>query len=54
MRFVTYRTVETEPRLGLVDNGLVIDVEYFGAAIGQDLPPRCSISSTLARSHCAF
>ncbi|HMO75451.1 MAG TPA: fumarylacetoacetate hydrolase family protein [Sphingopyxis sp.] len=38
MRFVTYRTVETEPRLGLVHQGLVIDVEYFGAAIGRDLP----------------
>lgn len=38
MRFVTYRTVETEPRLGLVHGGLVIDVEYFGDAIGHDLP----------------
>src|SRR3546814_371159 len=38
MRFVTYRTVETEPRLGLLHDGLVIDVEYFGDAIGQDLP----------------
>jgi 2-keto-4-pentenoate hydratase/2-oxohepta-3-ene-1,7-dioic acid hydratase in catechol pathway len=38
MRFVTYRTVETEPRLGLLHDGLIIDVEYFGAAIGQDLP----------------
>ena len=38
MRFVTYRTVETEPRLGLLHGGLVIDVEYFGDAIGQDLP----------------
>ena len=38
MRFVTYRTVETEPRLGLVHDGLVIDVEYFGDAIGHDLP----------------
>lgn len=38
MRFVTYRTVETEPRLGLLHDGLVIDVEYFGYAIGQDLP----------------
>ena len=38
MRFVTYRTAETEPRLGLVHNGLVIDVEYFGDAIGQGLP----------------
>src|SRR5690606_30555295 len=38
MRFVTYRTALTEPRLGLVHNGLVIDVEYFGDAIGQDLP----------------
>lgn len=39
MRFVTYRTVETEPRLGLLHEGLIVDVEYFGAAIGQDLPP---------------
>lgn len=38
MRFVTYRTVETEPRLGLLHDGLVIDVEYFGDAIGHDLP----------------
>src|SRR3546814_11504648 len=38
MRFVTYRTVETEPRLGLLHDGLVIDIEYFGDAIGQDLP----------------
>ena len=38
MRFVTYRTVETGPRLGLLHDGLVIDVEYFGDAIGQDLP----------------
>ena len=38
MRFVTYRTVETEPRLGLLHDGLVIDVEYFGDAIGNDLP----------------
>ena len=38
MRFVTYRTVETEPRLGLLHDGLVVDVEYFGAAIGQDMP----------------
>lgn len=38
MRFVTYRTVETEPRLGLLHNSLVIDVEYFGNAIGQGLP----------------
>ena len=38
MRFVTYRTVETEPRLGLLHDGLVIDVDYFGDAIGQDLP----------------
>jgi len=38
MRFVTYRTLETEPRLGLLHAGLVIDVEYFGAAIGHDLP----------------
>lgn len=38
MRFVTYRTVETEPRLGLLHDGLVLDVEYFGDAIGQDLP----------------
>lgn len=38
MRFVTYRTAETEPRLGLVHQGLVIDVEYFGDAIGHDLP----------------
>ncbi|MGV1683375.1 fumarylacetoacetate hydrolase family protein [Sphingopyxis sp. NJF-3] len=38
MRFVTYRTVETEPRLGLLHDGLVVDVEYFGAAIGQALP----------------
>ena len=38
MRFVTYRTAETEPRLGLLHDGLVIDVEYFGDAIGQDLP----------------
>jgi 2-keto-4-pentenoate hydratase/2-oxohepta-3-ene-1,7-dioic acid hydratase in catechol pathway len=38
MRFVTYRTVETEPRLGLLHDGLVIDVEYFGDAIGNDMP----------------
>lgn len=38
MRFVTYRTVETEPRLGLLHDDLVIDVEYFGDAIGQELP----------------
>src|SRR3546814_10496615 len=38
MRFVTYLTVETEPRLGLLHDGLVVDVEYFGAAIGQNLP----------------
>src|SRR3546814_8976662 len=38
MRFVTYRTVETEPRLGLVHDDLVIDVEVFGDAIGHDLP----------------
>ena len=38
MRFVTYRTAETGPRLGLVHQGLVIDVEYFGDAIGHDLP----------------
>src|SRR5690606_18930309 len=38
MRFVTYRTVETEPRLGLLHDGLVIDVEYFGDSIGQDQP----------------
>ncbi|HET6525691.1 fumarylacetoacetate hydrolase family protein [Sphingopyxis sp.] len=38
MRFVTYRTVETEPRLGLLHDALVIDVEYFGNAVGQDLP----------------
>ena len=38
MRFVTYCTVETEPRLGLLHDGLVIDIEYFGDAIGQDLP----------------
>ncbi|MBJ7499260.1 MAG: fumarylacetoacetate hydrolase family protein [Sphingopyxis sp.] len=38
MRFVTYRTVETEPRLGLLHDGLVIDLEYFGDAIGNDLP----------------
>src|SRR3546814_19859707 len=38
MLFVTYRTDETEPRLGLLHDGLVIDVEYFGDAIGQDLP----------------
>ncbi len=38
MRFVTYRTALTEPRLGLIHDGLVIDVEYFGDAIGHDLP----------------
>lgn len=38
MRFVTYRTAETGPRLGLVHQGLVIDIEYFGDAIGHDLP----------------
>ncbi|WP_439568265.1 fumarylacetoacetate hydrolase family protein [Sphingopyxis sp.] len=38
MRFVTYRTIETEPRLGLLHDGLVVDVEYFGDAIGHDLP----------------
>lgn len=38
MRFVTFCTVETEPRLGILHDGLVVDVEYFGDAIGQDLP----------------
>lgn len=38
MRFVTYRTALTEPRLGLLHDGLVIDVEYFGDAIGRDMP----------------
>ena len=38
MRFVTYCTVETEPRLGLLHDGLVIDIEYFGDAHGQELP----------------
>ncbi|AJA08313.1 Fumarylacetoacetate hydrolase domain-containing protein 2 [Sphingopyxis fribergensis] len=38
MRLVTYRTAETEPRLGLLHDGLVIDVEYLGDAIGHDLP----------------
>lgn len=38
MRFVTYRSLEAGPRLGLLHDGLVVDVEYFGAAIGHDLP----------------
>lgn len=38
MRIVTYRTVETEPRLGLLHDGLIIDVACFGDAIGHDLP----------------
>ena len=38
MRLVTYRTAEIEPRLGLIHNGLVIDVDYFGDAISHALP----------------
>lgn len=38
MRLVTYRTTEIEPRLGLIRDGLVIDVNYFGDAISHALP----------------
>jgi 2-keto-4-pentenoate hydratase/2-oxohepta-3-ene-1,7-dioic acid hydratase in catechol pathway len=38
MRFVTYRTIETEPRLGLIHEGLIIDIAYFGESIGHVLP----------------
>ena len=38
MRLVTYRTAEIEPRLGLIHNDLVIDVDYFGDAISHALP----------------
>jgi 2-keto-4-pentenoate hydratase/2-oxohepta-3-ene-1,7-dioic acid hydratase in catechol pathway len=38
MRFVTYRLQEAEARLGLLHNGLVVDVEAFGDAVGFPVP----------------
>ena len=38
MRFVTYRLREAEARLGVVHEGLMVDVAAFGAATGQPLP----------------
>ena len=38
MRFVTYRLQQAEARLGLLHDGLVIDVALFGEAVGQALP----------------
>jgi 2-keto-4-pentenoate hydratase/2-oxohepta-3-ene-1,7-dioic acid hydratase in catechol pathway len=38
MRFVTYRLREAEARLGLVHEGLVIDVARFGAAVECPFP----------------
>ena len=41
MKLVTYRThVEAEARLGVVENGTVVDVAGFGAHAGLDLPSR--------------
>ncbi|MDA5193275.1 fumarylacetoacetate hydrolase family protein [Govanella unica] len=38
MRFVTYRNNQDAARLGMVEDGLVIDVARFGAAAGVTLP----------------
>lgn len=38
MRFVTYRFRESEARLGVVQNGHIIDVARLGAALGWPLP----------------
>ena len=39
MKLVTYRDgMAAEARLGVVQNGLVIDVEYLGDAVGAALP----------------
>lgn len=38
MRFVTYRLRQAEARLGVVHEGLVVDVAAFGAATGEPLP----------------
>lgn len=38
MRFVTYRLREAEARLGVLHEGLVVNVAAFGAATGQPLP----------------
>lgn len=38
MRFVTYRLQEAEARLGLLYDGLVVDVAAFGVASGTALP----------------
>lgn len=38
MRFVTYRKHQSAARLGLLHDGLVIDIEQFGSAVGLSLP----------------
>lgn len=41
MKLVTYRTdIEAAARLGVIENGFVIDVAGFGEAMGLDLPFR--------------
>ncbi|MBP8670823.1 MAG: fumarylacetoacetate hydrolase family protein [Sphingobium sp.] len=38
MRFVTYRTGQAEARLGLLQDGLVVDIAGLGLALGLALP----------------
>ena len=41
MKLVTYRTdIEAPARLGVIEDGIVVDVAGFGEAIGLDLPHR--------------
>ncbi|MFC6640062.1 FAA hydrolase family protein [Sulfitobacter sp. JBTF-M27] len=41
MKLVTYRTdVEAPARLGVIDDGIVVDVAGFGEHVGLDLPSR--------------
>lgn len=41
MKLVTYRTnVESHARLGVIDNGTVVDVADFGVDMGLDFPDR--------------
>ena len=41
MKLVTYKTdVEAGARLGVIEDGIVVDVAGFGEASGLDLPSR--------------